>query len=123
QWYRGGYDIEDWDFGLTTRERAPKKALERVRKAMASAPFPVPVCWPSISVVVCSYNGSKTIRDTLEAMKRVDYPDFEVIVVNDGSTDSTPEIAKGYDVRLISTSNQGLGKARNVGLEAARGDI
>lgn len=123
EWFRGGHDIEDWDFGLTTRARTPKAALRAARAVMAQAPFPETTDWPKISVVVCSYNGSKTIRDTLEALKRVDYPDFEVIVVNDGSTDETPEIAKAYDVRLITTKNQGLGQARNVGLEAARGEL
>lgn len=123
EWYRGGHMIEDWDFGLTTRERRPKMALPAVQSVMEKAPFGDAGQLPSISVVVCSYNGSATIRDTLKALSRLDYPDYEVIVVNDGSTDSTPEIAKEYQVRLISTENQGLGQARNEGCAAARGEI
>ena len=46
-----------------------------------------------------------------------------MIVVDDGSTDTTAEIAREYDVKLISTPNQGLAAARNVGLEAASGEI
>src|SRR6185295_4956750 len=65
EWYRGGYDIEDWDFGLTTREREPKPALAAVRQAFSEVPFGNPREWPKISVVVCSYNGARTIRDTL----------------------------------------------------------
>jgi len=79
--------------------------------------------WPRISVVVCSYNGSRTIRDTLEGLSRVDYPDFEVIVVDDGSKDNVSAIALEYDVRLICTQNRGLSSARNTGCEAATGEI
>jgi GT2 family glycosyltransferase len=123
EWYRGGYDIDDWDFGLTTRQREEKPALAAVAKAFAEAPFPPDIAWPALSVVVCSYNGARTIRDTLEGLKRLSYPDYEVIVVNDGSTDATPEIAAEYDVKLISTDNRGLSNARNTGYQAARGAI
>ncbi len=40
EWHRGGYDVEDWDFGLTRRDRRPKPALASVRQAMTEAPFP-----------------------------------------------------------------------------------
>jgi O-antigen biosynthesis protein len=123
EWFRGGYDIDDWDFGLTTRERAPKAALFAVQRAYDEVPFPADIRWPRVSVVVCSYNGSRTIRDTLEGLGSLDYPDFEVIVVNDGSTDATPAIAAEYPVRLISTPNRGLSNARNTGWEAATGEI
>jgi glycosyltransferase involved in cell wall biosynthesis len=53
----------------------------------------------------------------------LDYPNYEVIVIDDGSKDQTSDIAAQYNVRLISTANQGLGQARNEGLEAARGEI
>lgn len=123
EWYRGGQPIEDWDFGLTTRAREPKAALHTVRSVIGDMPFKNSRQWPKFSVVVCSYNGSRTIRDTLDHLARLDYPNYEVIVVNDGSTDATPEIAKGYDVQLITTENQGLGQARNEGLAAARGEF
>ena len=123
EWYRGGHDINDWDFGLTDRNRAPKPALEAVSGAFGAAPFDDRHDWPAISVVVCSYNGAPTIRDTLEALQHLDYPRYEVIVVDDGSTDATAEIAGGYDVRLISTENAGLSSARNTGMEAATGEI
>jgi len=123
EWYRGGHDIEDWDFGLTKRDRTPKPALEVVREAFAAVPFSGDVDWPRISVVCCSYNGSATIRDTLDGLKNLAYPDFEVIVVNDGSTDETPQIAAEYDVNLISTENRGLSNARNTGWQEASGEI
>lgn len=123
EWYRGGYDIEDWDFGLVTRQREPKPALATVHQAFIEVPFPPDIKWPRISVVVCSYNGARTIRDTLEGLRRLDYPDYEVILVNDGSTDRTPDIAKEYNVRLINTENRGLSNARNTGWQMATGEI
>ena len=123
EWHRGGQPIKDWDFGLTTRDRQPKAALHTVRSVMAETPFKRSRQWPKISVIVCSYNGAATIRDTLDHLARLDYPNYEIIVVNDGSTDATPEIAKQYGVHLISTQNQGLGQARNEGLAAARSEF
>src|SRR6059058_3417972 len=81
------------------------------------------VPWPRMSVVVCTYNGSRTIRDCCEGLRRLAYPDYEVIVVDDGSTDTAGAIARGYDVRLIRTPNRGLACARNTGLAAATGEI
>ena len=123
EWYAGGQDMDDWGFGLTRRDRRPKPALAAVRRALTEVPFPVDAARPLISVVLCSYNGSRTIRETLEGLTRLDYPRYEVIVVDDGSTDATPDIAAEYDVRLIRGPNRGLGHARNVGLRAAHGDI
>ncbi|HEY5607796.1 MAG TPA: glycosyltransferase [Alphaproteobacteria bacterium] len=123
EWWRGGAFVDDWAFGLTTAERKPKPALAAVSRAFAETPFPATRNWPRISVVVCSYNGARTIRDTLDAVGRLDYPNYEVIVVNDGSTDATAEIAAEYPVRLITTDNRGLSSARNTGMEAATGSI
>jgi GT2 family glycosyltransferase len=123
EWFRGGYDIEDWDFGITTRQRKPKPALESVKRAFSQVPFPQESPWPKISVVVCSYNGARTIRDTLEGLNRLEYPCFEVIVVDDGSTDNTAQIASSFGAKVISVPNGGLSKARNIGLEAAAGEI
>jgi GT2 family glycosyltransferase len=123
EWYRGGFEIDDWDFGLTTRDRRPKPALANVGRAFAEVPFPAGIAWPRVSVVVCSHNGARTIRDTLEGLDRLEYPDYEVIVVDDGSTDATAAIASEYDVRLIGTENRGLASARNTGLEMATGEI
>jgi GT2 family glycosyltransferase len=124
EWYHGKYLVEDWKFGLTTHDRTARPALRTVRTAFLESPFsPSDTIWPRISVVVCSFNGSSTIRDTLNGLQSIDYPDYEVIVVNDGSTDSTAEIASHYPVRLISTANQGLSEARNTGVNASTGQI
>ena len=123
EWYRHGHDVGDWAFGLTRADRSPKPALDPVREAFAEVPYAAGFPWPRISVVVCTYNGSRTIRDCLEGLGRLAYPDYEVIVVDDGSTDAAGAIASGYDVRLIQTANRGLANARNTGLQAATGEI
>src|SRR5262249_51833978 len=123
EWYRAGADVEDWHFGLTDRERRPKPALAAVREAMAEVPFPKRLAWPRISVIVCSYNGARTIRDCFEGLLGLAYSNFEVIVVDDGSSDTTGGIARECGFRLITTENRGLSSARNTGLQAASGDI
>src|SRR5262249_13442812 len=123
EWYRGGYDIEDWDFGLTTRNRQSKPALLAVAAAYADAPFSDEIQWPSISVIVCTYNGARTLRNCLEGVKSLKYPNYEVIVVDDGSEDDSAAIAAQFPVRLIRRANYGLGDARNAGMEAATGEI
>ncbi len=123
EWYHGKHLVEDWKFGLTTRDRTPKPALRAVRQAFQESPFPPSINWPRISVVVCSHNGASTIRDTLDGLQKLDYPDSETIVVDDGSTDSTAQIASEYPVQLIRTKNGGLSQARNVGIQAATGEM
>lgn len=123
EWHRGGLDVDDWDFGLISRERHPKPALQAVRQAFTAAPFRSDASWPRVSVVVCSHNGSRTIRACCESLLELDYPNYEVIVVDDGSTDSTAAIASSYGFRVISATHVGLSQARNVGMENATGEI
>lgn len=123
EWYHGKYPVEDWKFGLTTRDRTSKPALRVVRRAFLESPFPSDMAWPRISVIVCSFNGASTIRETLNRLQNLDYPDFDVIVVNDGSTDTTREIVSDFPVRLINTENRGLSAARNTGILASTGEI
>ena len=124
EWHRGGFDIDDWDFGLVTREREPKPALVAIRAAFDEAPIAPSAGWPSISAVVCSYNGSRTIRQTLDHLVALSYPNYEIVVVSDGSTDGTTEIARGYaGVRVVVTPNRGLSSARNTGMREATGEI
>ena len=94
EWHRGGHDIEDWDFGLTKRDRTPKPALASVQKAYAEAAFPAGRRWPKITVVVCSYNGRATIGECVEHLRKLQYPNFEIIVIDDGSTNGVSELAQ-----------------------------
>jgi GT2 family glycosyltransferase len=127
-WFRGGHQVEDWAFGLVDRERLPKPAYKVVQARFNRHPFApfdteVQKRWPKVSVVICAYNAASTLEDNLDSLLRLRYPDFEVIVVNDGSKDGTLEIASRYPFKLISVPNGGLSAARNLGLRAATGEI
>ncbi len=124
-WYRGGNRITDWAFGMVDAERDSKPAYSTVKSRFARIPFEAEFQrrWPKISVVICAYNAASTIEDNLESLTRLNYPNYEVIVVNDGSKDATPEIAARYPFKLISVPNGGLSAARNLGWRAATGEI
>jgi glycosyltransferase involved in cell wall biosynthesis len=124
EWFTGGHTITDWAFGVVSAERQPKAAFEVVKRYYRQPLPPLPSVCPKVSVVVCAYNADRTIDTCLAALETVRYPDYEVIVVNDGSTDGTLEICRKYPyIRLICQENKGLSVARNVGLEAATGEI
>lgn len=123
EWHRDGHDIEGWAFGLTDRERRPRPALETVGRAFRELPFPKEVVWPRVSVVVCTYNGARYIRETCEALEKLDYPNYEAIFVCDGSTDNTLAILSEFDVKVIAVENGGLSRARNFGLQHSTGEI
>jgi len=85
---------------------------------------PRPAKMPMVSVVICAYNAERTMRPCLESLKRLDYPNFEVVIVDDGSRDRTAEISMELSrVPPHSPGQQGLSFARNVGMHAARGEI
>lgn len=128
EWFRGGNEILDWNFGLVRRDRTPKLALAAVKKFFAGdEPMTRKVglkSYPRVSVIVCSYNGAKTLERCLESLKEVDYPNYEVILVDDGSKDNTQEIAARHPwIVNIKQVNKGLSVARNVGGYAASGEI
>lgn len=125
-WFTGGHQIDDWFFGVTTRERKNKLAASALRKIWNKLPdaMDAGIELPKVSVVVCSYNGGKTLRGCLASLMRLDYPDYEVLVVDDGSTDNTSEIAADFpQLEYHYQKNQGLSVARNVGAKLANGEI
>jgi GT2 family glycosyltransferase len=124
-WWRDGRSIDDWQMGLTTRRREPKPSFAVVQSKFLAAPhFPL-ARTPKVSVVVASYNGDRTLKACLESLLRLNYPDFEVILVDDGSTDTTRQIAFMHpEVRYIRhEANCGLSAARNTGISTATGEI
>ena len=125
EWYKDGRLVPDWRFGLTTAERAPKPAFESVRTSFQRAPHFNGGPQPTVSVVVASYNGARTLRACLESLLALKYPSLELILVDDGSTDSTPGLAREFPgVRYLQhPRNLGLSVARNTGITAARGEI
>lgn len=123
-WFTGGFQVEDWAFGLVDRERHKKPAYHVVQKLYAGQLPPPLDRPPRISVVICAYNADRTMDACLASLRTLRYPNYEVIVVNDGSTDRTLEISQRYaEVRLFSQENKGLSVARNVGIENASGEI
>jgi len=148
EWFTGGHDITDWAFGLVTRERRAKKAfaaLKNYLNCVGSIAQRVALPrYPRVSVIVCSYNGGQTLRECLESLDRVAYPDFEIVLVDDGSRDATQEIVESWlaargEVEVggeggtpprtlpgfisIVQPNMGLSYARNAGAQAATGGI
>src|SRR3984893_58060 len=80
---------------------------------------------PRVSAVINTYNRAASLHNTLQAMLRQNYPNFEVIVVNGPSTDHTLGILKAHasGIRVGSCSERNLSISRNVGSEMAEGDF
>jgi glycosyltransferase involved in cell wall biosynthesis len=123
-WHTGGHQIENWFFGLTDKDRKPRRSFHAVAEQFKRAPYFPLSKHPRVSVVVASYNGGRTLPACLSSLTHLNYPDYEVILVDDGSTDDTANIASHYPlVRTIHQPNLGLSAARNTGINAARGQI
>jgi glycosyltransferase involved in cell wall biosynthesis len=130
EWFTDGVDVTDWAFGIVTTERQPKPSYRALQPLMRQPERPLyerfvpekPL--PMVSVVVCSYNGARTLRDCMISLQDLHYPNYEVVFVDDGSKDTTQEIMKDFPrVRNIVQKNRGLSVARNVGIAAARGEV
>ena len=121
EWHTGEHTITDWAFGITRADRSPKVSYHALREVLEQSPAQLLNGAPRVSVVVCSYNGGRTLTKCLQSLTSLNYPNYEVIVVDDGSTDQTAQTLAGFPtVRVIRQSNQGLSVARNVGLRAAK---
>src|SRR5262249_51153825 len=117
-----GADISDWAFGLVTRERTRKRAFEAVGEVFKSLLPPPLKEHPKTSVVVPAYNAAATLGECLESLAHLNYPDYEIIVLGDGSVDPTGESAAGGGGRVLRGARRGLAAARNCGIEAATGN-
>ena len=83
---------------------------------------------PTMSIIVCAYNAERHLAEALDSILNQSFRDFELIVVDDGSDDSTPEILSSYAGRherivIRRIEHAELAAARNAGLDAARADI
>jgi len=77
---------------------------------------------PAISVVIATYNRARLLAETVDSVLKQRFQDFELIVVDDGSSDETPQVLAGYGDRLrwFHQSNRGPSAARNLGAREAR---
>lgn len=80
--------------------------------------------FPRISLIVPAYNEAKTIRSCVESLQALNYPNYEVVVVDDGSTDNTlEEVSHNKGIKIIHQENQGKPKALNNGIKASTSEI
>lgn len=83
--------------------------------------------WPGVTVIVPAYDEAQVLDRALESLLRLDYPEYEVVVVDDGSTDETLAVARRWEgrygsvgLRVVTQENRGKATALNVGLEASQ---
>lgn len=123
EWFRGGEAITGWSFGLVDASRKDREAVQ----LLPTPPAPVvpegqPL--PRISVIVCTYNGIATLRACLQSLQNLRYPDYEVLLVDDGSTRDVIGIVRDFPVvRYLHQDHAGLSVARNLGAREATGEI
>ncbi|NDA68276.1 MAG: glycosyltransferase, partial [Verrucomicrobia bacterium] len=118
-WWKDGHQVLDWHFGVVTRERQPKDSFAVVRDAFKIAPHFTLPRWPKVSVVVASYNGGKTLPACLTSLERLNYPNYEVILVDDGSTDDTAQIAARYRMEVDDRRPEAGDRSKEIGDRAA----
>lgn len=143
EWFTGGHEIEDWEFGLVTRDRQPKKSFHVLKAKLSGSGSQTErvklKSYPMVSIIVCSYNGANTLKECLESLDLLNYPNYEVVLVNDGSKDNTEELVAAFEkARVVQAAadgrklpeftnivqkNMGLSYARNVGAYASKGDV
>ncbi len=125
EWSIFDESIEGWSFGITDSERRPKPALEALREVYDKDHYTMADhSWPRVTVVVATYNGARTLDACLRSLGNLHYPNYEVIVVDDGSSQPIEKIASEYPVRYHRISpNEGLSNARNTGMRLAEGEI
>lgn len=77
---------------------------------------------PRFSIIVPVYNTEKYLKRCLDSISKQSFTDYEVIIVNDGSTDNSSNIISKYPYKVINQENQGLSMARNNGVKSSSGD-
>ncbi len=97
----------------------------RNRRNVEKNPFPKR--FPKVSVIIPVWNGERTIKRAIDSCIKLNYPDKEIIVVNDGSTDRTREICETYvkknKIVLVNKENGGKATALNLGIKKATGEL
>lgn len=119
-----------WQYFRATRDAFPQRAL--IQQLARISDREIERQWvehqapgssaPRISIVITSYNYGRFLGEAIESALAQTLSPVEIVVVNDGSTDDTSDVAKRYPVRLIEQANSGVSAARNRGAREAKGD-
>ena len=78
---------------------------------------------PRVSVIIPVHNGERFLTDALRSVFSQSFRSFEVLVVDDGSTDGSLDLARQFDIQVLTQENFGVAAARNRGLELAHGEF
>lgn len=121
RWRNGNLTVKDWSFGLTRPNGSNKPAIQAIAN---SYPLPTLSRVPMISVIVCVHNGAERVLPFLEMAHQVNYPCYEVLIIDDGSSDQLDAVCYAYPfVKYLRQDHSGLSAARNLGARKAKGDI
>lgn len=117
-WFNGGSEVLDWSFGLTRRDGSAKPALQQLSKQFAEPNTP-PSEHALFTVAICTRNGGHRLLDNLPFFEQIEDPHFELLIIDDGSTDDTDNIVSTFcqkttlNAKLLSQTPAGLSAARN----------
>lgn len=126
EWFRGGEAVTQWRFGIVDEARSEKQSAQfAVLSPQSTEHCELSATHSSkISVIVCTYNGTSTLRSCLESLQRLRHANFEVLLIDDGSSEDIACIAADFPtVHYLRQEHAGLSAARNLGMREARGEI
>nr|WP_246344783.1 glycosyltransferase [Conexibacter arvalis] len=105
-----------FDSGEAERDAALlADVLEAERRRLDDAPL--------ITVAVCNRNGARDLEECFSSLTAVEYPRFETLLLDDGSTDDSVAVGRRHGVEVVELGTVGLGGARNAAIEHARGEV
>ncbi|MFN8222211.1 MAG: glycosyltransferase [Gaiellales bacterium] len=106
------------------RERAVRQSVRRLLAELVLPEVPDPETWPPVTIVVCTRSRAEGLGECLASLAALDYPDFEVVVVDNApDDDSTKRVTDEHGVRYVLEPKPGLDWARNTGFVAARTEL
>ncbi len=119
EWFQGEVEVTQWKFGIVDAERRARPSALLLAPITESAKVQ-----PRFSVIVCTFNGSATLRTCLASLQSLRYRDYEVLVIDDGSAQDIASITRDFtSVRYLRQEHAGLSVARNLGAAQATGEI